>query len=524
MTRTIARRRFVGGMLATPVAGLLAGLPRPVAGAEVLRFGAATAFDFAALRDRAQKLAAAPYAAPEVRAADILDKLDYVAYQQVRFRMDHALWAGGGGPFPIAFFPLGRFHKEPVRVFLVEGGQARELLYSPEFFDIPADSPASALPPDIGFAGFRAMNQSGRGDWLAFLGASYFRTVGALAQYGLSARGLALNSGLATPEEFPRFTNFWLEAGSKPASINIYALLEGPSVAGAYQMTAWRESGVLMEVRAEVFMRNAVERMGIAPLTSMFWYGENNRDQAADWRPEVHDSDGLAWWAGNEERVWRALANPPAVQTNSFYGDNVHGFGLLQRDREFEHYQDDQVFYHRRPSAWIEPLGPWGAGVVQLVEIHTGDEAHDNVVAYWSPQGKVEAGSSWSYGYRLHWVDEEPFIAETARVVATRIGRGGVPGQPHPPGTHKFAVDFSEGGLAVLPQDVKVFVFATASRGTISNAAALPVTGTSRWRVFFDLQVTGSDPVDLRMLLQQGGEGGPALSETWLYQFFPTEP
>jgi glucans biosynthesis protein len=519
VTRSLARRRFVGGILATPLAGLMAGFRSAAAGAEALRFGEAARFDFAALRERAQKLAAAPYAPPEVRFADVLEKLDYVAYQRLHFRMDHALWADGSGPFPIAFFPLGRYFKEPVRIHLVEGGQARELLYSPEFFDIPADSPAAALPPDIGFAGFRAMNRSGRGDWLSFLGASYFRSVGALAQYGLSARGVAINTGLDTPEEFPRFTSFWLEAGPRQ-SINIYALLEGPSVAGAYSMSVRRENGAIMEIQSELFMRSAVQRLGIAPLTSMFWYGENNREQAKDWRPEIHDSDGLAWWAGNEERVWRPLANPPGVQTNSFYGDNVHGFGLLQRDRDFEHYQDDQVFYQLRPSAWVEPLAGWGAGVVQQVEIHTDDEVHDNVVAYWSPSGEVRAGSAWSFGYRLHWVADEPFPGETARVVATRVGRGGQPGQPHPPAMHKFAVDFAGGLLDPLAPDVKVFVFATTSRGTISNAAALAVSGTNRWRVFFDLQVTGADPVDLRMLLQQG-ENGPALTETWLYQFFP---
>jgi glucans biosynthesis protein len=199
----------------------------------------------------------------------------------------------------------------------------------------------------------------------------------------------------------------------------------------------------------------------------------------------------------------------------------VRGFGLLQRDRDFEHYQDDQVFYQLRPSAWVEPIGGWGAGVVQQVEIRTEDEVHDNVVAYWSPHGPVQAGSSWSYAYRLHWVAEEPFPGEVAHIVATRLGRGGVPGQPHPPDQHKFAVDFAGGPLEALAPDAKPFVFATASRGTIGNAAVLPVRGTDRWRVFFDLQVTGAEPIDLRMLLQQG-ENGPALSETWLYQYFPT--
>ncbi|MBX6322230.1 MAG: glucan biosynthesis protein D, partial [Rhodospirillaceae bacterium] len=487
--------------------------------AGALRLGPAEPFDFTRLRERARQLAAAPYRPPVLRATDIIDRLDYDAHRQIRFRMDEALWADGGGPYAVAFFHLGRFFKEPVRIHVVEAGEAREVLYAPAYFDIPADSPAAALPPDIGFAGFRIMNPGGKGDWLAFLGASYFRSAGALDQYGLSARGLAIDTGLSTPEEFPRFSEFWLEAPpDRPGPIDIYALLEGPSVAGAYRMAAWRDRGVRMEIRAELFLRAAVQRLGIAPLTSMFWYGENNRGQARDWRPEIHDSDGLAIWAANGERVWRPLADPPGVQTNSFYGDDVRGFGLLQRDRDFDHYQDDQVFYDRRPSAWVEPLEPWGAGVVQLVELYTEDETHDNVVAYWVPKEPARAGSAWSFAYRLHWTADEPYPSGLARVVATRLGRGGNPGQPHPPGRHKFAIDLAGGPLPGLGRDAGISVFVTASRGTISDAAALPVVGTDRWRVFFDLTVDGAAPVDLRMLLQRGAR---PVSETWLYQFFP---
>ena len=488
-----------------------------------LDLGPAFPFDFDWLQGEARQLAARPYEAPVIRYPEILESIDYDAYQQIQFKPERALWADGGAPFPVQFFHLQRYSKVPVRLYVVEGGSAREIHYSTDVFTFGKTHLDQKLPSDLGFAGFRVMDGPGATkDWLAYQGASYFRTSGALDQYGLSARGLAIDTAMPWPEEFPRFTQFWLEQTPPESShIVIYALMDSPSVTGAYRFDWVKHEGVVVGVRAELYCRKAIRRMGVAPLTSMFWFSETNRHQATDWRPEIHDSDGLALWTGSGERLWRPLNNPPSVRTSTFADTNPKGFGLLQRDRDFHDYEDDGVFYNRRPSVWVEPLGEWGPGAVQLVEIPTDDEIHDNIVAYWLPQAPVTEGSHWSFAYRLHWLADEPYPPDSIGLVrATRLGRGGIPGQPRPAGARKFVIDFAGGPLADLHKSDKVLPVITTSRGKIDNQYALQVVGTTTWRAFFDLYADGPDPVELRCFLKLGNR---TLTETWLFQYIPFE-
>lgn len=492
-----------------------------------LTFGQPTPFDFNGLIAEAQNLAASPYEEPSTAAAGVLDGIDFNTYQKIQYRPEATLWSGLDDTFPIRLFHLGRYFQAPVSLHVVENGTARRILYSPALFDFADTGLAGRLPEDLGFAGFRTMNRNAPGDWMAFLGASYFRTAGAENQFGLSARGVAVDTAMPWPEEFPRFTSFWLdrEPGERDR-LTIYALLDGPSLAGAYRIRCTKDQGVVMEVQAELFTRKDIARLGIAPLTSMFWYGENNREQARDWRPEVHDSDGLALWTGSGERLWRPLINPPAVRTNSYVDRDPRGFGLLQRDREFHNYEDDGVFYDRRPSLWVEPLGSWGAGAVQLVEIPTDDHALDNIVAYWVPEAEVRAGTRWSFSYRLHWVSGEPFSSRAiATARHTRLGPAGVPGQPRPENGRKFVIDFEGGQLADLHDGDGVEAIVSASRGEVrtsrgedGKAATWRIKGTERWRAYFDLFVSEPGPVDLRCYLKRGEE---TLSETWIYQYLP---
>ncbi|MGH6943705.1 MAG: glucan biosynthesis protein, partial [Geminicoccaceae bacterium] len=316
------------------------------AGAEI-PFGPARPFDFDWLQEQARQLAAQPYQDPVIRFGDVLETVDYDVYQQIRFKPEMALWADGSAPFPVQLFHLGRYFKAPVKIFEVENGAAREILYSPDFFTFGKTGLDQKLPPDIGFAGFRVMDgPDAKTDWLAFQGAAYFRTSGALDQYGLSARGLAIDVAMPWPEEFPRFTQFWLERTPADSSrFVMYALMDSPSVVGAYRFDWIKDGGEVADMQAELFCRKDIARMGVAPLTSMFWFAENNRYQATDWRPEIHDSDGLAMWTGAGERIWRPLNNPPSVRTSTFVDENPKGFGLLQRDRAFYNYEDDGVFY-----------------------------------------------------------------------------------------------------------------------------------------------------------------------------------
>ena len=375
------RREIVAAALA---AGTMPMLPRWAA-AQGIELGPAAPFSFDELRDMARVLAEEPFVPATVADAEILQAIDYDLHNQITFRPDSTLWGDVPGAAKVRFFYPGRYFQEPVRISVVENGEAREIIFSNELFDMPDDHPARAVQ-EAGFAGFRVMDPEAKDDWLAVLGASYFRTSGYANQFGLSARGLAIDSGGPGPEEFPRFTRFWLEQAAEGGLV-IYALLESPRATGAYRLDTARRpgEGIFQDIEANVFLRGEVARLGIAPLTSMFWYGKNNHFVGPDWRPEIHDSDGLEMQLANGEHIWRPLNNPPRVMANSFAAEGLRGFGLAQRERSFEEYQDDGVFYEKRATAWIEPQGDWGAGSVMLVELPTNDEIHDNIVAFWNP-------------------------------------------------------------------------------------------------------------------------------------------
>lgn len=514
------RRDFLSFALSSSLVAGLSGSAFAAAEAPGLTFGPPKPFSFDALKEEAEALAAAPWQDGRSPHGEILEQIDYDAFQQIRFRKDHALWADGKGGAPVQFFHLGRYFQEPVLMHVVENGEAREVLYRPDYFDLPEEHPARELPDNIGFSGFRLHEPSQKTDWLAFLGASYFRSSGELNQYGLSARGLAIDTALPKPEEFPRFSRIWLErVEAEPDRVLVYALLDSPGITGAYRFDCARGDGPVMDVSSWLYPRKTVERLGVAPLTSMYWYSETNRKQAVDWRPEIHDSDGLAIWMGNGERLWRPLNNPPETVTNAFMDERPRGFGLLQRDRDFDHYQDDGVFYERRPSAWIEPVNEWASGQVQLVEIPTDDEIHDNIVMYWVPDAPVEPGKPLQFDYRLYWTADEPFPAELGRVMATYTGTGGIPGQPRPENTTRFVVDYRGGEVGALERgDAEPVV--DLSRGEVTLADAHPVVGQpGLYRAFFDARIEGADPVDMRMYVKGGDDR--ALTETWLYQYFP---
>jgi glucans biosynthesis protein len=507
----LTRRRALAALASSSFA-----LSSPNAQAAGLELAAPQPFDFDRLTAQAKALAREAYQPAQVAAAQTLERIDFEQAIEINYRPDQTVWADS--ETPIRLFHPHKFAKEPVRIFLIDQGAAREILYSADLFTFgPKAAFAKTLPHDVGFAGFRVLNPHKIGDWLAFQGASYFRSSGELEQYGLSARGIAIDTALPSPEEFPRFTEFFVERDG-PA-VNVYALLDGPSVTGAYRIHCRKERIVTTEVEARLFARSDIKRLGIAPLTSMFWYSELNRAGAPDWRPEVHDSDGLALWTGNGERLWRPLNNPPIVMTSSFYDRTPKGFGLIQRDRSFADYEDDGVFYEKRPSVWVEPIGDWGEGVVQLVEIPTDAEIHDNIGAYWVATKPVRAGDALDYRYRVYWTKDAPFPPPGGQVVASRRGRGGRPAEVDKLGLIKYVVDFEGGDLATYESGDPIEPVISVSRGEVLNPYALRVNTTDKWRVVFDLKVEGTDPVEMRAYLRR--KTGEPLTETWLAQHLP---
>ena len=489
-------------------------------------------FSFDLLKSQAKSIAQSPWVEALPAARQTLDRIDFDSHQQIRFRPEASLRLGATHPVTIQLFHPGKWFMNPVAIHILENGSARPVRFSPALFDSPADHPARQLPAETGFAGFRVMAPDLKTDWLAFLGASYFRAAAPFNQYGLSARGLAIDTALPPgQEEFPRFTQLWLEAGpSGPASLTIYALLDSPAVSGAYKIAVSQPGDTggprpaVMDVELELHPRRDIVRAGIAPFSSMFWYGEGNRNRAIDWRPELHDSDGLAILTGSGERIWRPLnnpAHPDRPATSSFLDRDPKGFGLLQRDRDFASYLDDSLFYERRPSVWVEPQGSWGEGAVQLVEIHTDDEATDNIVAFWTPKDGLRAGQPASFRYRLSWLADIPFPENLGRAIASWQGVGGDPAtwDRRPVNVRRFVTDWHGPVFAGLTRSQSIEAVVTASRGRVLKAFAHEIVGQhQRWRSVIDIEVSGPEPVDIRAYLRRANT---ALTETWIGQYFP---
>ena len=523
MDRRTLLRTF--GALALPVLAARSLHAAPAA-AQLKRIGKSQPFDYAWLKGQARALAGQPHQATARQIPEVVRKLDWDQYQAIRYRRDHALWGAERSHFQARFFHLGLFFLNAVRMHEVIDGQAQEIAYDPEMFDYGKSGlRGGQLPSDLGFAGFQLyFHTDFTRDVAAFLGASYFRAVGGEMQYGLSARGLAIDTGLSRPEEFPSFTAFWLERPARESGgVTVYALLDSPSATGAYRFGIFPGATTVMDVDAAIYPRKAIERIGIAPLTSMYQFGENDRRMATDWRPEIHDSDGLAMWTGRGEWIWRPLLNPPVLRFNSYGDENPRGFGLIQRDRDFNNYQDDGAFYDLRPSLWVEPKSAWGKGAVQLLEIPTLDETFDNIVAFWHPERQPQPGEELLYGYRLHWGARMPFGTQLAQVVATRTGIGGIIGQKRTYFSWRFVIDFAGANFAMTGRDTKVEPVITATRGTIEVPSARPQHSIRGYRVMFDLRPAddSTEPVNLRVFLRAGDQ---PLTETWIYQWTPPPP
>jgi len=419
----------------------------------------------------------------------------------------------------VQYLHPGFLFNRTVHLSEVRNGKARPIPFRREDFHYRSVKPGPA-PETMGFAGFRLMfpfdgpgmrhNEIG-----SFAGASYFRFLSRDAAYGLSARGLAINTAEPEPEEFPVFTEFWFEhVGPQAKSMNLYALMDSQSVTGAYRFTVTPGESTVVQVKAAIFCRKNPNLFGVAPLTSMFWHAENT-DTARDFRPEVHDSDGLLMHNGAGEWIWRPLVNPRHVRVSAFSDENPRAFGLLQRDRDFENYQDLEASYHLRPGAWIEPLGKWGRGTVRLVEIPTSRETDDNIVALWVPEKLPPPGEPIEVEYRMHWFIDQ--IGPPAGYVrSTRHGKSA----HYEPGFERFVVDFQGAYLKSLKPDAKIKHLVTVNGGGTLNHSSLqknPINGS--WRVAFTVKPDGSGkPVELRCFLRQDPD---VLTETWSYLWQP---
>ena len=485
---------------------------------------------------RALERAKTPFHSPRADLPKVLrqDNLDYDKYREIRFRRDRALWSADNLPFRAEFFHPGYLYQEPVHVNEFTLTHTQPIRFVQDFFDYGKLNIANQIPSKTGYAGFRVLYPLNKPEQLdelgAFLGASYFRLLGKNLRYGESARGLALDSGEGDrPEEFPIFTDWWLgKPSSGDTELRLYAILDSVSCTGAYEFFIHPGETTTASIRAVLYFREpknvlAADKsrqpsktIGLAPLTSMFWFGKDTERKFDDYRPEVHDSDGLLVHMGNGEAFWRPLDNPPATRHQVFHAPSIKGYGLLQRERNFAAYQDMFNIYHQVPSVWVEPDGNWGDGDLHLVELSTTYEGLDNIVAFWDPKNKPAPLSPFRFGYTLHWEGGDVDLKRSEnRVVATRIG----PDAQF--GARQFVIDFDGPQLDAIPEDKPPVAIANCSAGaTIVDTLVLRNNYLGTWRVILKMkpQAGSHEAIDLRCSLQQGTK---VVGETWVYQWSP---
>jgi glucans biosynthesis protein len=470
-------------------------------------------FNYDAVREKARALAAMDYHAPaNDELPDFLKKLTYDSYQQIRFRENNTLWAGEPLRFAVQFFHRGYLYQDSVKIHIIQAGKAQEVAFSPDLFDYGTNRFANPVPTNLDFAGFKLLYPVNipqkRDEVASFLGGSYFRALGAHQRYGTSLRGLAINTAEPAGEEFPRFTEFWIEKPPQlAAGIRIYALMDSPSVTGAYSFTVEPGAATVVDTQVNVFFRKGVQKVGVAPMSSLFLIGQNRTRFIPDFRPQVHDADGLSIHYGESNWLWRPLVNPEKKhRITSFPVSGLKGFGLLQRDREFRDYEDLQSRFEMRPSYWIEPQGDWGAGSVELVEIPTVNDWNDNIVAYWVPATPPAAGQDLYWSYRISAVSGDPEHSSLLRVRSTFV-------QPEHDGLPaRFVIDFA----GDKPAGGEPRAMATVARGEIQNLVVEDNDAQGGVRAFFDLVGEGEGNDQLRLGLK-GGKG--VESETWVYDY-----
>nr|WP_274598014.1 glucan biosynthesis protein G [Pseudomonas fluorescens] len=424
------------------------------------------AFSLDDVSAKAKELAGQKYEAPRSNLPNEFREMKFADYQKIRFRNEKAEWADQNTPFKLSFYHQGMHFDTPVKINEVTADSVQEIKYDPSRFDFGDVKFDPKATEQLGYAGFRVLYPINKADKqdeiMTMLGASYFRVVGKGQSYGLSARGMAIDTALPSGEEFPRFTEFWIER-PKPGEkqLVIFALLDSPRATGAYRLTLRPGTDTIVDVKSQMFLRDKVSKLGIAPLTSMYLFGANQPSKVLNYRRELHDSSGLSIHAGNGEWIWRPLNNPKHLSVSNFAVENPRGFGLLQRGRDFSHYEDLDDNYDKRPSAWIEPEGDWGKGSVDLVEIPTADETNDNIVAFWSPAELPKVGEPLDVSYRLHWTMDEKDLhpADSAWVKQTLRSTGDVKQSNlirQPDGSVAYLVDFEGPSLKNLPPDAPV--------------------------------------------------------------------
>lgn len=499
-------------------------LAGPAAAAPALGAGAAFAqqngtapaasaapFDPASILAEARQIAARPFAPLPPDLPSPFSGLNYEAYSSIRLKPEAALWVGDNLPFVIEPMHRGFIFARQMQIFIVENGTARPLGYDPAAFDFGKVPAPQGRLPDLGFSGFRILRRRPEGppaDLAIFQGASFFRSLAPGQNFGVIARALAIRTADPKGEEFPVLRSVWIE---KPTGFGnplvIHALLDSESVAGAYRFTIRPGEATIIDIEATIVPRVALDHVGLAPMQGTSLFGPLDRRRFDDARPAAYEVSGLQMLTGKNEWLWRPVSNRENLQISAFVDNDPKRFGFVQRERDFERFFDDDQHWETRPSLWIEPIGEWGEGAVQLVEIPSDAEANDNVIAYWRPKAPLAASAEHSFAYRQFWCWTPPDQPPLAMVTNSRTGRIGNTKR------RRFVVEFSGEVFAAARGDLRANL--TVQPGTILSLRTFWSRERRSMRVLFDIE-PGDAQCELRMLIT---EDGRPISETWLYRW-----
>jgi periplasmic glucans biosynthesis protein len=509
-TMPMDRRQFVGGAAAASFGTVASAQQQPGALAflqAVLQDG--TRFEPGVVIEAARLLSKRPFVPPNTGLPDPFNGLNAESYSGIRHRPERQIWADEAKPFVIEPLHRGFVYATPVSISLVEDGVVRRVVYDPNRYSFGKLQPPAQIT-DMGFSGFRLLTSGDSPREIAsFQGATFFRAIARGQTMGSLSRALAIKTADPRGEEFPVFRAFWIERPSAENVMVIHAVADSESATAAFRFTLRSNEVTILDTEATIFARSALDNVGIAPMQASFLFGPNKRRGVDDFRPSVHEANGLQMLNGRGEWIWRPLNNPEQLQISSFMDENPKGFGLIQRERDFSAFQDDDQRYDLRPSLWIEPIGEWGAGNIQLVEIPSESEVNDNIIAFWRPKAGIAAGSETSIAYRQFWCWSPPEKPALAQAIGFRIGRGSQARR------RRCLVEFS-GELFAQEKPPEIKLNLTCTPGQILNPRLLINPQRQTARVLFELDPAGENAVEMRLILEDGDK---PLSETWLYRW-----
>ncbi len=487
----------------------------PVAASEV-PLGPPLPFASGTVTDQARALAKKPFKAVPADLPDPFKALNYEQYAAIHARPEARVWATEALGFAVEPLHRGFLYANPVELNLVVAGQAYRLGYDPKLFDLGALR-VGPKTGDIGFSGFRVLvpqDKSAFRELANFQGANFFRATAPGQVAGAVSRALAVRLADPKGEDVPVFRAVWIEKPSLVTNaLMIHAIIDSETVVGAFRFTIHPGEATIIDTECTLFARVALDNVGLGPISATHLLGFMDHRRFDDLRPNVSEVCGLQMYTGAGEWLWRPVANRETLQISTFVDEKPRGFGFLLRDRAFENYLDEDQHWEKRPSLWIEPLGEWGLGGVQLIEIPTESEGNDNILCFWRPKQGLAAGSETAFAYRQFWCWDPPERPQLARAVTSRAGRGSNPRR------RRFFVQFQGDGLADADRVVGLKPTVTASGGTVVSSRGFVGRDAKSYAVVFELEAGADQSSELRLVLEAQGK---AVSETWLYRWTPS--